>query len=652
MRSDRKVFRADITGLRALAVIAVVLFHFKVPGFTGGFAGVDIFFVISGFLMTGIIVNGLERREFSIFLFYSSRIRRIIPALSVVCATVLFIGWWTLPVNDYRDLGKYTFASIAFLSNFKYWKESGYFSPNAHDNFLLHTWSLSVEWQFYILLPIFIMAIWRMKPQRHFLGMVLIAIGTVSYLYCGLSTPTDSNAAFYLLPSRAWEMIIGGLVYLWGNLFVLNSRLKFLLELIGFALAFCSLALLDNDIVWPGWIAILPVTSAALILLANRNPSPLTHNAIAQWIGLRSYSIYLWHWPIVVTLNYAGQLGQVPAMLCGLLATLALGHFSYIWIELSATRHLFSRIKLPAMWIMVSGLFVASIGLGIFWNNGVFGRVSKEADAISAGAFDKNPRNMECVAKAGSKPIKCIYGETSPPSAIILGDSHAGSLVSGLAKVTLALPGPNKSLEQLTFSACPTAEGVKMRFDKANSCGKFVDWALRELEDIPKDTPVVIANRHAFHIRGGNEDHINAPQPQVFFSQEYKNVDDRLIAEYSGHIVNTACKIAKKHPVYMVRPIPEMGFNIPNTARSILFGRNKETTLSLTDYHARNHFAWSAQDEAKRQCGIKILDPLPYLCWDGVCHSLANGKPIYTDDNHLTQFGSDLLQPMFQSIFQ
>lgn len=651
MRSDGRVFRADITGLRALAVIAVVLFHFEVPGFVGGFVGVDIFFVISGFLMTGIIVGALERRDFSIFLFYLSRIRRIVPALVIVCAVILFIGWWTLPVNDYKSLGKYTFASITFLSNFKYLKETGYFSPNAHDNFLLHTWSLSVEWQFYIFLPIFIIAAWRIKPQRYFLGMVLAAVGLASYLYCGFSTPIDSNAAFYLLPSRAWEMIAGGAVYLWGDLFILNGRLKPWLEASGFALALCCIALLGNNTIWPGWIAILPVASAVLVLLANRTSSPFTHNAVAQWIGLRSYSIYLWHWPIVVALNYGGQLGQTPATLCGLLATLFLGHFSYKWIELAATKQLSSRVKHPILWIMVSGVAVASIGLGVFWGNGIFGRLSKQADAISAGVFDKNPRNTECVVSAGNNPVKCIYGEAGPPRAIILGDSHAGALVSGLAKVTLALPDRPRSLEQRTFSACPTAEGVKMRFDNANSCGKFVDWALRELEDIPRDTPVVIANRHAFHVRGGNEDQVNLPQPQVYFSREYQEVNDKFIAEYTSHIVATACKISKKHPTYMVRPIPEMGVNIPNTSRGILFGRSEEITVSLAEYHTRNHFAWAAQDEAQRQCGVKILDPLPYLCWDGACHSLANGKPIYSDDNHLTQFGSDLLQPMFKSIF-
>jgi hypothetical protein len=163
---------------------------------------------------------------------------------------------------------------------------------------------------------------------------------------------------------------------------------------------------------------------------------------------------------------------------------------------------------------------------------------------------------------------------------------------------------------------------------------------------------VIILNRHANNVYGYNEPQKSAPQPQVYFTKKYEKENPALTAEYAQHVTDTACEIAKMHPVYLVRPIPEMGVNIPNTARAMVWGMQKEVTVSLAAYHARNDFAWAAQDAARARCNVKILDPTPYLCWDGVCHSTMNGRPLYFDDNHLSQFGSSLLEPMFASVFE
>jgi peptidoglycan/LPS O-acetylase OafA/YrhL len=160
----RPDFRSDINGLRAWAVVAVILYHFDVPGFGGGFVGVDVFFVISGFLMTGIVVDGLERGEFSLLAFYLARASRILPALIVVCTVLLMLGWWVLLRLDYTELGLDAVFSLAFLSNIKFWREAGYFDAASHDKWLLHTWSLAVEWQFYLLLPLVLLAMWRWRP--------------------------------------------------------------------------------------------------------------------------------------------------------------------------------------------------------------------------------------------------------------------------------------------------------------------------------------------------------------------------------------------------------------------------------------------------------------------------------------------------------
>tara|TARA_R110001583_G_scaffold103705_2_gene250998 strand:+ start:387 stop:995 length:609 start_codon:yes stop_codon:yes gene_type:complete len=195
-------FRTDINGLRAWAVVAVVLFHFGVPGFDGGFIGVDVFFVISGFLMTGIILGKLltpnRESSFSLLGFYLARARRIIPALMALCIALLILGWYFLPTYDYRMLATHVITALLFISNIKFWREAGYFDPASHEKLLLHTWSLSVEWQFYLLFPIVLMVLWKLWPNRRFIGVLLLAGFVISLGLSIAITRVNPGAAFYL----------------------------------------------------------------------------------------------------------------------------------------------------------------------------------------------------------------------------------------------------------------------------------------------------------------------------------------------------------------------------------------------------------------------------------------------------------------------
>ncbi|NNG64941.1 acyltransferase, partial [Pseudomonas fragi] len=207
-------FRNNINALRALAVISVVLFHFKVQGFGGGFAGVDVFFVISGFLMTGIIFTGLQTQRFSLLGFYASRARRIIPALLTLCIALLIFGFVFLPLDDYRDAIRTLKSSLLFSSNFTFAKGGSYFDAPLHENWLLHTWSLSVEWQFYMLYPLLLMALYKFVGAKN-TRSTLVLLALISFAASVVLTRTSPVFAFYMLPTRAWEMIAGGLVFLY-----------------------------------------------------------------------------------------------------------------------------------------------------------------------------------------------------------------------------------------------------------------------------------------------------------------------------------------------------------------------------------------------------------------------------------------------------
>lgn len=320
-------YRYDINGLRAIAVIAVALFHFNPAWVPGGFAGVDVFFVISGFLMTSIIFRGLENNDFNLFKFYVARANRIIPALAVLCLVLLVLGWFYLPPLDYKALGRHVASSMVFLSNVIYWKEAGYFDAASHEKWLLHTWSLSVEWQFYIIYPIVLVVLKRFLSFKNLKR--LIVIGTVlGFVFSVVATIKWPNPAYYLLPTRAWEMMMGGIafVYPWS----MSESKKKLTELIGLTLILASYAFVSRDVAWPGHFAFLPVLGTYLVIVANQQSSFITNNVILQYLGRWSYSIYLWHWPVVVFGYYINPQGWV---LYGLLLSTLLGFTSFIVVE-------------------------------------------------------------------------------------------------------------------------------------------------------------------------------------------------------------------------------------------------------------------------------------------------------------------------------
>ncbi|MGQ5522225.1 acyltransferase family protein [Chitinimonas sp. PSY-7] len=650
--ATRSSFRIDINGIRAWAVLAVVLYHFGISGFSGGFVGVDIFFVISGFLMTGIVISALEAQRFSLWHFYLARARRIIPALFLLCVVLLILGWFYLPTPDYHLLGRHIIYAITFLSNLKFRKEDGYFDAASHEKWLLHTWSLSVEWQFYLLLPIALLFIWRWWSKAG-VKVALILTFTLSFIWSVYLTERTPAAAFYLLPSRAWEMLAGSLVW-W---FTVQSKPSYaqaiFLETIGFGLIVMSITILDSTSAWPGGLALLPVVGTMLLLAANRHNSLITANIFAQWLGSRSYSIYLWHWPIVVILNYVNMQDSTKWTGTGLLATLLIGETSYRLVEAPARRYL-AQLKPRADFAIIgTATVLLVIAAGFIRHQSIADRIPAHWEQVSRESNNVKPNRDHCFSASGTQSPSCVYGGENI-RAIVLGDSHADALTTA---VQSALPNKSDGVIDWSYVSCPTISGVHLIPEAAPStqhCDAFNDWAIKKLSSFDAKIPVIIINRTSVYAFGQhNGDPLLKKRPLIYFDKKYATPAPEFLAEFKEKLINTACLIAKRQPTYLVQPIPEMPIDVPKfMARRAVFGFGEVgISISQMEYQKRHTFVREAQYEAAKRCGVKLLDPAPYLVRDGRYWGSQNGWPLYYDDDHLSEFGNKLLTPMFQQVF-
>tara|TARA_B110000908_G_C10238413_1_gene444718 strand:- start:266 stop:2197 length:1932 start_codon:yes stop_codon:yes gene_type:complete len=296
-------YRPEVDGLRAVAVLGVVLFHIGL-GFPGGYVGVDVFFVISGFLITGIIMKDLKRGTFSMLDFLVRRIRRIMPAVSVMVIASLLAGYWLLSPRDFTILGKSAIAQSVMASNVYFFRHTDYFAGSGDFKPLLHTWSLAVEEQFYVVFPMLLFVLWKWCRKYLFFGVVAMATLSLALSCYGASRFQD--ATFYLLPARAWEMLAGSILAVWlgKNEKVLSSATNEFLSWGGILMIMGAMIFYTSETIFPGWSAILPVVGSALFILANKHQLTSAGKILSRrpmvFIGLISYSLYLWHWPVIV----------------------------------------------------------------------------------------------------------------------------------------------------------------------------------------------------------------------------------------------------------------------------------------------------------------------------------------------------------------
>lgn len=635
-------FRQDINGLRAWAVIAVLLFHFNLIGLPGGFVGVDIFFVISGYLMTVIIVRGYEKDNFSIWKFYMARARRIIPPLLVVIAVLLLLGWFWLPTPDYQTLGAQSAYSMAFLSNISYWRSTGYFDTAAEEKWLLHTWSLAVEAQFYLFYPLFISFFWKIWRSLKAVTLGVFLLFIISFLLNLIYVNSAPAGAFYLLPTRAWELCAGGLVYLISIQTVIPKWVKINGYRFGWFLTFISLFIINNEFIWPGYWAVLPVLAASLIILGEYERSKLTNNLLAQWLGERSYSLYLWHWPIIVFLDFASIKNEWIWFVIAFSTSIVLAHISYKFIEVPTRKYLSSCSLFKeglVTGIITLSLILAAVSVKLF----IFtDRIQPDIEFAALGALDKDSRREECLRSEKY----CKYGD-GVNGVIMIGDSHSGSLITSLRASAIA---SGLSVSFKGKDGCTPFIGLQTYFSNEaakNSYTKCKDYNLKVRASLYNQPalPLVIVDRLNPIFVGPNEKLI--PEKKLNSIIANKQLNRRIV-------INNLCELSKSREVFIIRPIPEIGVHVPNTlSRNMLFGRdNDDIKIKLEDYYQRSRYVWELQNEAADKCDLKILNPIPYLCDEQYCYGSRNRRALYFDDDHLSEYGGSVLSPMFDKIFK
>ena len=431
-------YRAEIDGLRALAVLPVILFHAGFEWFSGGFVGVDVFFVISGYLITTIIISEMAEGKFSIVNFYERRARRILPALFFVMAACLPFAWLWLTPNDLKDFGKSLVAVSTFSSNILFWKESGYFGAAAELKPLLHTWSLAVEEQYYILFPIFLMFTWRLGIK-----WVFILLSVVFFISLGIAQWGAYNkptASFFLLPTRGWELLIGvfAAFYLKYNTHLKSHISNQVLSLLGFVMIIYSIVEFDKTTPFPSLYALIPTIGTGLLILCAV-PKTLVYKLLSLkfivGIGLISYSAYLWHQPLLAFARHR-SFGDIPELILITLCVISLvmGWFSWRFVE----KPFRSKTKVNSRSIfkfsVIFTLFFLTTGLWLHQSNGALKFYPKEKQQVLGSFVDATTYVLE-----RHKQIRLLeFSKTNQKQDIlIIGDSHSEDLVNAVFEAGL-----------------------------------------------------------------------------------------------------------------------------------------------------------------------------------------------------------------------
>jgi peptidoglycan/LPS O-acetylase OafA/YrhL len=611
-------YRPDIDGLRAIAVGAVVAFHTFPNIFKGGFVGVDVFFVISGFLISGIIVDDIEEDRFSYFDFYKRRIRRIFPALLTVIAATLILGWYVLLPDEFRRVGKDLAAGAGFATNFILWGEAGYFDAASDTKTLLHLWSLAIEEQFYIVWPLVLGLVW--KRQRGLL-LATLSIASVSFAYNVFSIQQHHpDAAFYSPLSRFWELMLGGvLAYLVRQKTHWLSGFRGQRCAVGLLLIGLSVFILNRATAFPGFWALLPTLGAFLVISAgsyNWISRYVLGNPVMVGVGLISYPIYLWHWPILVFAKIVkGRLLTPGDRAMVIIASVALAFLTYRFIERPLRRS--PDVRAPA------GLLAATATLGVIGlailNGNVLSRLRNEdITQILAAGYDWEypPVASENHSLGGIR----YFQESSKLNSytLFIGDSNMEQYAPRIDYAIKTSPTQmNGAIMLGNQEQCDLLTDI---ISAADQCPPAMRQQLTVWLSQDSVSTIAIAAYWLNH-----KELLEKPENQERFAQfllsiqQSKNAYLILNVPQGQELAPASMFAGSRLSKITSKPVTEIHFD---------FKRFEET------YEEVNKILSAIADRS----GAVLIDPVSYLCPNRQCPVIdETGKPLYRDAGHLTR---------------
>ena len=661
-------YRADIDGLRTIAVLPVVLFHAGFPGMSGGFVGVDVFFVISGFLITTIIWDELQDGRFSLARFYERRIRRILPALFVVIAATLALGSVVFLPRALAETGQAAIAATLFVSNVLFWVEAGYFDIAAYAKPLLHTWTLAIEEQFYLVVPLLLMAL-AARGRRPLVWIG--ALTAASFLLSATTSTLHPNAAYYLTPWRAWELGLGSMLALTGPAAAraLASRpLREAAAGLGLAMILASVALIDRTTPFPGTAALAPTLGTVLVIWAGAAGSTLTGRLLGTrpfvWIGRRSYSIYLWHWPVIVFWVYLAVGFPGPLVGLGLLgASIALAAFTYRYVEqpfLAAAGPRTRRVPLRPFGAAAVATGALCLAGGVLHHlNGIPGRLSPEARAASAFVADQGPRMQECFRDKHDDMTwdePCTFGATDADRATVAvwGDSYGPTLIPALEETAKA---EGVKIALYAHDGCPAIEDFQVYWDD-HDCAPFLGTSRQAILSDDGIELVILTMRAQLYTRGWTRYGLaERDRDPLYIGTEADRLSrdaDRTAFFVAGLERTIEDLTAAGKRVALVYPLPEAGSSVPDlVARAALIDGDLPPQLPRRRFDARSEEVIAAFDGL-----VARHDILPLRVYEAFCDAKAcrlsddDGVPIYRDANHLTATTSRRLAPWFEHLLK
>ncbi len=654
-------YRPEIDGLRSIAVLPVIFYHAGFSWFGGGYVGVDVFFVISGYLITSLILSDMANGQFTLLGFYERRARRILPALFFVIVCCLPFAWnWMLPA-ELRDFGQSVTAVVLFVSNFLFWSDAGYFGPAVETIPLIHTWSLAVEEQYYLLFPLLLMAVVSLGTRA--VIAVLAVIALASLLFSGFASGPYPDLAFYLLPARAWELFLGGLIaiYLAGDHRIPFSKpVTESFALLGLGLIALAVFRLDNNTVFPGWAALLPVCGTGLLILFAQ-PGTLVCRILQLpllvGVGLISYSAYLWHQPLFAFARIRSLQEPSELVYGGLiLLTLCLAYTSWRLVETPfRNRQKFTRPQIFKT-AAYSGALLLAVGVSLDSRGGFPDTLPPEYNDMLARTFETNPRQSECLSVPGtvvSYNQRCVYGDVTNITVALWGDSHANALAFELGD-ELAVNG--MGLVEHSFSACLPVTDI-LRRGREDDCEAYNEETERELlQDLSIDTVVLMA-RWTLYLEGTVFDNgegglepgsglFALPPEQPDLPLESTRRKQRVAELYAAQVEKL---LAAGKRVVVIYPVPEAGWHVPRfLAREILFdvGRDEYLSTDYGLYAERNYRAIAAFEALPDHPDLVRIYPDRLLCdseLPGRCLLQDVNGPLYSDDDHLNNRANNML---------